>query len=80
MRIPLVLLALALTTRADTLNRTRPPRDIVEYPVAALIIQAVTHSCEHRTQVATIITQLGLEPPDMSGWAYMEATGVLKEF
>ena len=73
------LLQLALATRADTLNRTRPPRNRVEYPVADLMVQAVTHSCEHRTQVATIITQLGLEPPDMSGWGYMEAMGSLRE-
>lgn len=73
------LLQLALATRADTINRTSPPRDPIEYPLAALMVQAVTHSCEHRTQVAAIITHLGLEPPDMSGWGYMEATGSLRE-
>jgi uncharacterized damage-inducible protein DinB len=42
-------------------------------------MQALTHSTEHRTQIATIITQLGLQPPDMSGWMFMEQTGELKE-
>ena len=25
---------------------------------------------EHRSQVATILTQLGVEPPEMDGWTY----------
>jgi len=51
----------------------------IEYPLASLIAQAIGHSTEHRAQIAAIITQLGLEPPDMSGWAYMEETGELAE-
>ncbi|NTU79168.1 MAG: hypothetical protein HGA45_07160 [Chloroflexales bacterium] len=30
----------------------------------------VTHATEHRAQIATIITQLGMEPPDLSVWLY----------
>ena len=52
---------------------------VVKYPVASLMIQAINHSTEHRTQVSTIITQLGLEPPDMTGWAYMEEIGEFQE-
>jgi uncharacterized damage-inducible protein DinB len=74
------LLQLAASARADTRVLQRPPRDIIEYSLANLISQAITHSTEHRTQIATIITQLGLEPPDMSGWAYMDETGDLHEF
>jgi uncharacterized damage-inducible protein DinB len=44
------------------------------------MVQEITHAAEHRTHVAVILTQLGLEPPDMSTWAYMEATGEFREF
>jgi uncharacterized damage-inducible protein DinB len=75
------LLQLALTTRADTLVVERWPeeRQVEEYPLAALLMQAINHSTEHRTQASTIITQLGLEPPDMSGWEYMVATGAYQQ-
>ncbi len=73
------LLQLALSARADTIVRQRPPRLRMEYPLACLIVQAVSHSTEHRTQVSAIITQLGMEPPDMSCWTYMEEMGELQE-
>ncbi len=74
------LLKLALSARDDTTVRQRPPRQPFEYKLASLIVQAISHSIEHRTQIATIITQLGMEPPDMSGWQYMDEGGELREF
>jgi uncharacterized damage-inducible protein DinB len=74
------LLELALSARKETLVRQRPPRDAYEYPLTGLMMQALTHSTEHRAQVATIITQLDLQPPDMSGWEYMDAMGEIQEF
>jgi uncharacterized damage-inducible protein DinB len=73
------LLQLALSARKDTSVRQRPPRQLFEYKLASLIVQAISHSTEHRTQISAIITQLGLEPPDMSGWNYMEEIGELQE-
>jgi uncharacterized damage-inducible protein DinB len=52
------LLLLALSARQDTNVRQRPPRRRYEYKLATLMIQAVTHSTEHRTQISAIITQL----------------------
>ncbi len=74
------LLALALAAREDTVVRQRPPRHIYQYSLASLMVQSLTHSTEHRTQISAIITQLGLEPPDMSGWQYMEDNGELQDF
>lgn len=74
------LLELALAARAGTRVHQRPPRQNIAYPLPDLMVQAITHSCEHRTQIATILTQLGLEPPDMSGWHYMEEMGTLEDF
>lgn len=73
------MLQLAVSARTDTLVREQEGRAVVEYPLADLMVQAITHSCEHRTQVATILTQLDLEPPDMSTWMYMERMGRLQE-
>jgi uncharacterized damage-inducible protein DinB len=74
------LLQLALSARKDTSVRQRLPRQLIEYKLASLMVQAVGHSTEHRTQISAIITQLGMEPPDMSGWNYMEEIGELQEF
>ena len=73
------LLQLALSARQDTSVRQRPPRQLFQYRLASLIVQAISHSTEHRTQISAIITQLGMEPPDMSGWCYMEEIGELQE-
>jgi uncharacterized damage-inducible protein DinB len=43
-----------------------------EIPGSLLLTQVINHATEHRAQVMTILTQQGIEPPDLSGWAYME--------
>jgi uncharacterized damage-inducible protein DinB len=40
-----------------------------------ILIQAINHGTEHRSQVATILTQLGIQPPGMDGWTYFEDGG-----
>jgi uncharacterized damage-inducible protein DinB len=44
-------------------------------PVSLFLLQAVNHGTEHRSQVATILTQLGVEPPAMDGWTYFFESG-----
>jgi uncharacterized damage-inducible protein DinB len=74
------LLRLAVSARADTIVRVqRPQESIFEYPLAGLVVQALNHSTEHRAQVSAIITQLGIEPPSMSGWIYMREMGEFHE-
>ena len=46
-------------------------------PVSLFLLQAVNHGTEHRSQVATILTQLGVEPPEMDGWTYLFESGQL---
>ena len=43
-------------------------------PAGFLLNQVINHATEHRAQVMTIMTQLGIEPPDLSGWKYMDET------
>ncbi len=44
-------------------------------PASLILLQAVNHGTEHRSQIATILTQLGVEPPEMDGWTYFDAGG-----
>ncbi len=52
---------------------------IYSLPAPRFLVQVLTHSTEHRTHVTTILTQLGIEPPDLSGWAYIMAMGLESE-
>jgi uncharacterized damage-inducible protein DinB len=47
-----------------------------QLPAPRFLVQILNHSGEHRTHIATILTQQGITPPDMSGWAYMHAMGI----
>ena len=40
---------------------------------SVVLVQVVNHATEHRAQAATILTQLGMEPPPVDGWNYDEA-------
>ncbi len=41
-------------------------------PVTVPLIQAINHATEHRSQVATILSQQGLQPPVLDGWTFGE--------
>lgn len=42
-------------------------------PASVILTQAINHATEHRVQIATILTQQGVTPPDLDGWSYGEA-------
>jgi uncharacterized damage-inducible protein DinB len=44
-------------------------------PVGVRLAQVVHHGTDHRSQICTALTILGIEPPDLSVWAYGEETG-----
>jgi len=45
------------------------PRDV---PKTILLTQAINHATEHRAQIMAILTQLGVQPPDLDGWSYFD--------
>ena len=51
------------------------------YEVQATIpvVQALHHGNVHREQVCSILTSLGIQPPDLQVWAYAEETGLARE-
>jgi uncharacterized damage-inducible protein DinB len=45
----------------------------INYQTRALFIQIVNHGFEHRTNITTILSALGLPAPEVDGWAYLFA-------
>ena len=62
-------------------RRIRPTDLIVEedgdeqfhYQALAIFIQIINHGIEHRTNITTILNQGLQTPPDVDGWAYLNA-------
>lgn len=48
-------------------------------PASLILVQAINHATEHRSQIATILTQLGIDPPAMDGWTYFFDAGHMRE-
>lgn len=46
------------------------PRSI---PCAILATQAINHATEHREQIMAMLTELGIQPPDLDGWTYYDS-------
>jgi len=51
------------------------PKKRFEVKAGVLVAQVLNHGNEHRAQIYTILTTLGLEPPELDGWNYGMATG-----
>jgi uncharacterized damage-inducible protein DinB len=43
----------------------------MDYQARLLFIQAIQHGIEHRTNVTTILSGLGLPAPEVDGWGYL---------
>jgi len=48
-------------------------------PLSIRIAQALHHGTDHRSQICTGLTALGIEPPGIDLWAYGELTGIVRE-
>ncbi|MGO8950379.1 MAG: DinB family protein [Ktedonobacterales bacterium] len=42
-------------------------------PVIVVLIQAVSHAVDHRSQIATLLSQQDVYPPDLDAWSYNDA-------
>jgi uncharacterized damage-inducible protein DinB len=45
------------------------PRDV---PKTIILTQVINHATEHRAQIMTTLTQLGIQPPDLDSWTYFD--------
>jgi len=42
-----------------------------------VMVQAINHATEHREQIKSMLSSLGVTPPDVDGWTYGEVTNAL---
>ncbi len=42
-----------------------------------IMLQAINHATEHREQIKSLLSALGVTPPDVDGWDYGETTRAL---
>jgi uncharacterized damage-inducible protein DinB len=42
-----------------------------------VMIQVINHATEHREQIKSMLSALGVTPPDIDGWSYGEVTNAL---
>lgn len=55
--------------------RTQSGYDVDPWVV---LVQAIHHGNDHRTQIGDTMRALGLEPPELAGWDYGLAEGALR--
>jgi uncharacterized damage-inducible protein DinB len=64
---------------AEPVIRHRDDGSTSTAPRGIRIAQALQHGTDHRSQIATALTNLGIEPPESDAWAYGKAMGLLSE-
>ena len=69
------LLEVAATIDADAMVVVDGDDGPVSLNAWVVFLQAVIHAAEHRQQIATALTALGIEPPEPALWEYWDATG-----
>lgn len=48
-------------------------------PLGIRLAQALDHGTDHRSQICTALTTLGIEPPEIDVWAFGRAQGRIRE-
>lgn len=68
-----------VAARIEPTTALRGTRQGKPYTVQAVVplIQAINHATEHRAHVVTILSQHGVEPPALDGWAYGREQGFM---
>lgn len=71
------LLALA-RDESSKLSKTRlQTRDGYYVEPWVVMVQVINHATEHREQISSMLSALGVTPPNLDGWAYGEVTNAL---
>ena len=67
------LIALAEQWEEGQMVRIPEEGEIYDIPAIIVLIQAINHATDHRSQIATILGTQGIEFPELSGWRYFDA-------
>ena len=43
-----------------------------EVPKTVILTQVINHATEHRAQIMAVMTQLGIQPPELDSWTYFD--------
>ena len=57
----------------DTVQMKWKDDNMYDVPKSIIINQALYHGIEHRAQIMVIMTQVGVEPPDLQSWEYFDS-------
>lgn len=71
------LLALVRNDPGKTLTHQLQTRDGYWVEPWVVVVQVINHATEHREQINSMLSALGVTPPDLDGWSYGEATNAL---
>jgi uncharacterized damage-inducible protein DinB len=63
----------------ETVIRYRDVGSESHAPLGIRLAQALHHGTDHRSQVCTVLTTLGIEPPPIDVWDYADEDGRLAE-
>lgn len=72
------LIELAVSAAGETKMTTKMGEREFSFNANLVKIQAINHATEHRAQIATLLTQLKITPPEMDGWNFGFASGLMK--
>lgn len=65
---------IAIVEQADLSQILHLDGGTYDAPLINVVIQAIDHAIDHRSQIATLLSQQGIEPPELDAWAYNDAT------
>jgi len=71
------LLALARAEWSEPVKPQLQTRDGYYVEPWVVMVQIINHATEHREQIKSMLSSLGVTPPDIDGWDYGEATNAL---
>jgi uncharacterized damage-inducible protein DinB len=71
------LIRLAQELASAPLQPRLQTRDGFSVEPWVVILQVINHATEHREQIKSMLTSLGITPPSVDGWDYGEASGAL---
>lgn len=59
--------------------RTREDGSTSTAPLGVRLAQVIHHGTDHRSQVCTALSTLGIEPPEIDVWAWAQTQGTLSD-
>ncbi len=71
------LLALARDESSVSLTTQLRTKDGFFVEPWVVMLQVINHATEHREQIKSMLSALGVTPPEIDGWSYGEATNAL---